>query len=227
MSDENPVNPISPVILALCLIAVAVELVLSAGHYRIMGGAEGIGWRLAALQDYGFAPGVLDWIVTRGDVSFGLLKRFVTYAFVQPDFTSALFGIALLLALGKFVGDVFHPAAVVILFVLTTAGGAVVYALLTTTEFPLLGLFPPVYGLIGAYTYVVWLTLGRTGQNQLAAFRLIGFLLGLQLMFGLIFGGGQSWIAELAAFVIGFAASTVLAPGGWTALLHRMRARGQ
>ena len=225
MSLESPVNPIPPVIMVLCLIAVAVELVLSAGASGIVGGAGAIGWRLNALQDYAFAPAVLDLMLTRGDFGFDLVKRFVTYPFVQGSFTNALFGAALLLALGKFVGDVFGTLATLAVFVLTAIGGAVVYGLLASVNAPLFGLFPPVYGLIGAYTYVIWLQLGRTGQNQLNAFRLIGFLLGLQLVFGLLFGAGQTWIAEIAAFVIGFGASTVLAPGGWAALRARLRAR--
>jgi membrane associated rhomboid family serine protease len=50
-------------------------------------------------------------------------------------------------------------------------------------------------------------------------------LLALQLGFGLIFGAGQSWIAELSGFVAGFVLAVPLAPGGWTMLLARMRQR--
>ena len=225
MSNENPVNPIPPVVLALCLIAVGVELVLSAGAAGLAGGRQAIGWRLAAIQDYAFAPAVLDWIMTRGDYGFDLLKRFLTYPFVHVSFTSALFGAALLLALGKFVGDIFGNISTLLLFVVTSAGGALVYGVLATGAAPLTGLYPPVYGLIGAYTYVVWVRMGQMGENQLNAFRLIGVLLGLQLVFGLIFGAGQTWIAELAGFAIGIAASIVLVPGGWRDLRAKLRAR--
>ena len=36
---------------------------------------------------------VMEWMLTRGDYSFEILKRFVTYPFVQLSFTGALFGI--------------------------------------------------------------------------------------------------------------------------------------
>lgn len=225
MQDENPVNPISPVIIVLCLIAVGVELVISLGQAGLAGGAQAVGWRLAALQDYSFSPAVLDWIITRNDFSPDLLKRFITYPFIHGTFTQALFGGVLLLALGKFVGDTFGPWATMAIIFITAVGGAIIFALVASGTTPLYGLFPPVYGLIGAYSYAIWLHLGRTGQNQMAAFRLIGFLLGIQLVFGLIFGADLTWVAELAGFAIGFAVSTVLAPGGWTALLHRMRQR--
>jgi len=225
MENESPVNPIPALIIVLCLIATGIELTFSAAEAGLIGGQRGIGWRVAAIQDYAFSPAVWDWMVTRSDYDLDLLKRFVTYPFFHGSFTSALFGIALLLALGKFVAEVFGEMQTFALFLLTTVLGALIFALLIDGQQPLYGMFPPVYGLIGAYTYVIWLRLGQTGQNQLAAFRLIGILLGLQLVFGLLFGGAPTWVAEIAAFVVGFGASTLLAPGGWAALVARLRQR--
>lgn len=184
-----------------------------------------IGWRSAAIQEFAFAPSVLDWIIARGDFGFDVTKRFVTYAFVHDSFTSALFGSALLLALGKFVGDAIGNLPVLLLFVVTSIGGAVVFGALATANYPLTGLYPPVFGLIGAYTYVIWVRMGQMGENQLNAFRLIGVLLGLQLVFGLLFGATQSWIAEIAGFAIGFAISPILVPGGLADLRRKMRQR--
>ncbi|MCF7699407.1 rhomboid family intramembrane serine protease [Loktanella sp. M215] len=222
---ESPFNAIPPVVLILVVAVMAIELTLSAGATGLVGGPGAIGWRLAALQDYAFSPAVLDYVWSGSDRSPDLLMRFVTYAFVHGSFTDALFGAALLLALGKFVGDVFAPVATVAVFVLGTVAGALAFGLFVGGTMPLFGVWPAVYGLIGAFTYILWLRLGAAGQNQVAAFRLIGFLLGLQLVFGLLFGSSPIWIAELAGFAVGFAASTVLAPGGWSALLVRLRQR--
>ena len=167
-------------------------------------------------------PGVID-VMQGGRFDFEVIRRFVTYAFVHDGMTHMLFAGALMLALGKFVGDVFSMMNTLLLFVISVTFGALIYGTLAPGNYPLLGLYPAVYGFIGAYTYIVWLSLGAMGQNQIQAFRLIGFLLGLQLLFGLIFGSSPTWIAELAAFFIGFAVSTVLAPGGWASLLRRLR----
>jgi len=223
---EPPVNPIAPVIILLVLAMVLVEGALSLAEAGIVGGRTGIGWRIGALQDYGISPLVLDVMVTRSDYSFDLLRRFVTYPFVHGDFTHALFCMALLLALGKFVGDTFGSLKTLAVFVGSAVFGGLVFCLLARDSSALFGGYPPVFGLIGAYTYILWLTLGTAGKNQLAAFRLIGFLLALQLVFGLLFGSGQSWIAELAGFVFGFGLATLLVPGGWAALLGRLRQRG-
>lgn len=220
--NERAVNDLPVAIVGLCLIALAVELMLTAATAGLLGGAGGVGWRLQFVQEYSFVPGVID-VVKRGDFDFEVIRRFITYAFVHDGMTHMLFAGALLLALGKFVGDVFSMMNTILLFLITNVFGALIYGTFVSSNYPLLGLYPAVYGFIGAYTYIVWLSLGAMGKNQIQAFRLIGILLGLQLLFGLIFGSRPTWIAELAAFFMGFAASTILAPGGWATLLRRLR----
>lgn len=223
---EPPVNPIPPVIILLVLAMALVEGTLSLAEAGIVGGRTGIGWRIAAIQDYAVSPLVLDVIMTRSDYAFDLTRRFVTYPFVHGNFTHALFCMALLLALGKFVGDAIGSVKTLAVFIGSAIFGALVFSLLAHDTSSVFGGYPPVFGLIGAYTYLLWLRLGQTGGNQLAAFRLIGFLLALQLVFGLLFGSSQTWIAELAGFAFGFGIATILVPGGWAALLARMRQRG-
>ncbi|WP_281984607.1 rhomboid family intramembrane serine protease [Thalassorhabdomicrobium marinisediminis] len=222
---ENPFNAIPPVPLALVLVIAGIELVFSAAGAGFIGGAGGIGWRSAAFQDYAFAPAVMTEIFERGRSSFDLWKRFVSYAFVHINFTHTLWAGVLLLALGKFVGEIFRPVAFALLFFLSTILGAAIYGLLSWQNAPLLGAYPGVYGLIGAYTYLMWLTLERMGENQLKAFQLIGILLGLMLVYSMIFGSTPTWIAEVAGFVVGLFAAPLLAPGGWTAFVNRMRKR--
>jgi len=225
MSSEMPVNPLPPVVIALFAVIVLVEAVFSLAAQGLIGGAQGVGWRINAVQDYAFSPAVWEQVVSRGDWSFDVIKRFVTYPFIHANFSHALFGAALLLALGKFVGDVFHPLAVLALFVLSSIAGAVVFGVLVTENLPLIGVYPAVYGLIGAFTYLMWLRLGQMGQNQYRAFMLIGFLMGIQLLFGLLFGGDKSWIADVAGFVAGLLLSPLVAPGGAAAFLRRVRQR--
>ena len=225
MNNPYPVNPIPPVIIGLCVIIVAVELALSLAHAGMIGGQQGIGWRNAAIQDYGFAPSVWDQIIEQRDYSFNILKRFVTYPFVHGSTTQAIFGVVILLALGKFVGEVFHPVGVLAVFFLSAITGAAVYGATVGPNIGLVGVYPPDYGLIGAYTYLQWLRLGRMGENQLRAFRMIGFLMALQLAFAMFPGGSPTWIADISGFVTGFALSMLLAPGGWAAFVRRMRNR--
>ena len=222
---ETPVNPIPPVIVLLVLAVVLVEAAFSLASAGIVGGARGIGWRNTGIADYAFSPTVLSIMYEQGNYAPEITRRFVTYPFIHSSFTQALFGGALLLALGKFVGDIFRAIPVLIIFFGSTIAGAAAFGLTAPAGSPLISVFTPVYGLIGAYTYIIWLHLGQTGANQLQAFRMIGFLLCIQLVFGAIFGAGQMWIAEIAGFVAGFALSVIVAPGGWSNLLRKLRTR--
>jgi membrane associated rhomboid family serine protease len=67
------------------------------------------------------------------------------------------------------------------------------------------------------------LQLGQVGAQQWRAFTLIGILLGLQLVFGVLFGGGPMWIAEVAGFVVGFFLTFLLVPGGLRRLREKLR----
>lgn len=223
MDQEPAVNPIPAVVMAICLIVIAVELVLTAAGAGLIGGPAGIGWRLNVMQDYGFSPAVWDRVWNIGDWDPDLLKRFITYGFVHSDFIGTCFAAALILALGKFVGDVMRPIPVLIVYFGSMIVGAVVFGIVLSGTAPLIGAFPAIYGLIGAYTYLLWAIIGAQGGNQLQAFRLIGFLLGLQLLFAALFGTTPIWIAELAAFVTGFALAIVCAPGGWLSLVAKLR----
>ncbi|MBW7921520.1 MAG: rhomboid family intramembrane serine protease [Rubellimicrobium sp.] len=229
--SASPFNAISPVVLALAAVMTVIELGFMLGASGVIGGRAGIGWRMAAIQDWGFSPLVWDQVVTWGNTAPRLLARFVTYAFVHGSFTHALFAVAMLLALGKFVGDVFRPWAVLAVFLGGVLTGAVVFALVMPPQRYLFGAYPGVYALIGAFTWILWAGLGARGLNRLAAFRLIGFLLVLQLAFAaigpLIGGSGVDlgFIAELASFAMGFALSVVVSPGGFRALQARLRSR--
>ena len=180
--DEPAVNPIPPVVIVLCLIVVLVEFALSAAAAGMIGGPQGIGWRVAAMQDYGYSPLVMDRVLSVGDYSFDLLKRFVTYGFVHVSFTHALFAAALLLALGKFVGDVFRTSAVLIVTIGSLIIGALLLiALMLQCNAPLIGGFiPGVYGLDWCVHLSALVEAGRdwTAPSQVRAFSLIGFLIG-------------------------------------------------
>lgn len=223
--SEKPINDLSPVVIGLALLIIGAESVFQLANAGLLGGPRGIGWRMEGIGMFGFSPAVLERVLVQQDFAPDILWRFVTYPFINGDLLQAAFCAALTLALGKFTTEYFGGLKVLAIYFITAIVGAVVYGLILEGTVPLLGGFTPVYGLIGAYTYVLWLRLGQAGENQLRAFQLIGFLLALQLGFGLIFGGGSAWIAELSGFAAGFGLAIPFAPGGWAQLLARLRER--
>jgi membrane associated rhomboid family serine protease len=223
--NESPFNALPPVVVALALPILAVELVLGAGARGIVGGPQAVGWRLDALRDYAFFGPVLEAMIDTGRYPPAEVARFVTYPFVHYGFTHLLMVMVFLLALGKMVGEVFSGAAVLAIFFASAIVGALAFTVLTSDPAPLAGGYPAVYGLIGAYTFILWVRLGQQGAPQERAFALIGLLLFVQLVFGLLFGGGQQWVAEVAGFLTGFALSFVVSPGGWARAVARLRTR--
>ncbi|CUH63022.1 Rhomboid family protein [Thalassovita autumnalis] len=224
-ADNNPVNPLPPVIVALFLFILGIEVLFNLGARGILGGPEAVGWRLAALQKYAFSDEIFEWMRATGQYPFEHMVRFVTYGFVHLSFVHALFGCVILLALGKMAGEVYNQFALLLFFVMGAANGALIYGLVLDVDTPLIGAYPGAYAMIGAYTYLLWLRLGMLGEQQIRAFSLIGFLLGIQLLFGALFGGTPDWLADVAGFVTGLVLAVFLIPGGLRRLRDRLRTR--
>ena len=226
MSDDpniSPVNSLPPAVVALVLVIMGIEAAFSLGMRGILGGPEAIGWRLEAFQSYAFSSKIFWWMVETGQWPAEHMIRFLAYIFVHGAFTHALFVCVFVLAMGKMVGEVMGDLVMVIIFMASAVGGAVGYAVLINGAVPLIGGFPAVYGLIGAFTYILWRQLSLVGAQQSRAFSLIAFLMGVQLLFGLLFGGAQDWVADLCGFATGFGLSFFLAPGGWARIRSNIR----
>lgn len=224
-ADEPPFNPLPPVVVALALILAGVEIIFQAGSSGFVGGPQAIGWRLVALQDYAFFGPIWDQMLAKSYFPSEHMIRFVTYPFLHGSFTHAAFAVVIILAIGKVVGEVFSALSFIAIFMMASIVGALIYALVTDAQAPLFGAYPGAYGLIGAFTFLRWVNLAAVGAESLRAFTLIGFLMLFQLVFGLIFGGGLDWIADLSGFFAGFGLSFLVSPGGWGRVLDKMRQR--
>ncbi len=225
MSDNNisAVNPLPPVVAALFLIIIGIEAAFSLGARGIVGGPQAVGWRLEAVESYAYSSDIFWWMWETGRWPMQHLIRFVSYPFVHLSFTQALFVGVFVLAMGKMVAEVFGAIAMLVIYILSGIGGALAYTLLTSDSYPLVGGFPPVYGLIGGFTWLLWRSLSRVGANQSRAFTLIAFLMGIQLLFALLFGARSDWVADLAGFACGFGLSFFVSPGGWARMRRRIR----
>lgn len=225
--DPNapPVNPLPPIVWALATPIILLELAFSAGTRGFVGGPNAVGWRLSAIEDYGFFGPLFDRMLATGDMGGGALLRMFSYVFVNYSFTQTIFVIVFLLALGNMVGRIFSAPAVLVIFFGSAFAGAAVYGLVLDDMRPLVGGYPAVYGLIGAYTFLLWIKFGVEGSSQYQAFTLIAFLMGIQLIFTLLFGGTNDWVADIAGFVAGFALSFIVSPGGWSRVRARIKHR--
>ena len=226
--DHNapPLNPLPLIVWVLALPLIAMEVVLSLGAAGVVGGPQAIGWRLQAVERFGLFPELLKYQWDTGGHPMAELHRLVSYVLVHGSFTHALFAVVMLLALGKMVGEVFRWWGVLAVFLGSAAVGGAAYGLLVPgLRTQLIGAYPAVYGLIGAFTFLIWTRLALVGANRLRAFSLIGVLLAVQLVFGLLFGGGWDWVADIAGFATGFLLSFVVSPGGFRRVVEMIRQR--
>ena len=226
--DHNaaPLNPVPWVVWLLALPMIAMEVVLSLGSAGVVGGPQAVGWRIQAVERFGLFPELLQHQWQTGGYPPGELHRLVSYVVVHGSFTHALFAVVMVLALGNMVAGVFRWWGVLVVFLGSTVVGGAAYGLLVPgLRTQLIGAYPGIYGLIGAFTFLIWTKLALVGANRLRAFSLIGVLLAVQLVFGLLFGGGWDWVAEVTGFATGFLLSFVVSPGGFRRVVQMMRQR--
>lgn len=223
--NASPFLEIPRTVVALAVVIAGIEGMFSLAQAGYLGGAGGIGWRISAIRDFGFSGEVLDWMISTGQFSVEHLRRFVTYPFLHVSFTHMLFTVVFILAIGKAISGAFGGWRMLVVFFGASIFGALVYGLMFEFTAPLIGAYPGVYGLIGAFTFLLWVRARALGEAPVRAFALIGILLGIQLLFAALFGSSGDWTADLAGFIAGFGMSFLLVPGGWARLRDALRRR--
>ncbi len=204
---------------------VAMEVVVSAGTLGIAGGPGGIGWRQEALQRFALSPEMLDQMLATGRWTGDYRDALFQLWFHPRQFHPCASGGGLHPCDGQICSEVFRAWAVLVVFLVPVVAGGIAYSLVPGAKMALFGAYPGAYGLIGAFTFIIWARLGAENANRARAFTLIAFLLGVQLLFGVIFGGSPDWVADLAGFASGFGLSFFVGPGGPAHLLRAIRQR--
>ena len=222
---HSPFNALPPVVVALAVVLGGIELLFQLASAGLIGGQDGVGWRIGAMQSYAVLDTVWEWMRANQSFPREHLVRFVTYPFLHGGLTHAAFVVVFILAIGKMVAEVFSTLAVLLIFWLSAVVGGLAFVVLTDTPYPLIGGYPAVYGLIGAFSFIRWVNLGAMGENQMRAFGLIGMLLAIQLLFAAIYGNYGDVVADLSGFATGFLMSFLVSPGGGHRLLNRLRQR--
>lgn len=224
--NASPLNPLPGVVWLLLVAVLGVEAVLSAAGHGLIGGPEGLGWRVRAIERFAFSSAIQQWMIDNMRAPPMYLVRYLTFGFVHGNPMHAVFGAVLLAALGKMVAERFGALrfAVLVLGVPVLAAG--LFGLVTAQDRLgfLFGALPMAFALVGAVTWLRWRDAEGDRAKQRRAFALIGVLIAARLAFALLVETGPAWIAELAAFALGFAASALfLGPGSWQRLRTRIR----
>lgn len=216
--------PLPPLVWALLLALGAVELTFWAGAQGLVGGAQAPGWRLLAVERFGFAAPVQHWMVATRQAPPEHLLRYLSYPLIHAGPAHAALSAVLLAALGTFTARHHGQGALALLLMLPGALGAAAFGALTDGPGWLLGATPTVLALVGAWTLAQW----RKASNpraRLAALGLIGSFILARLALGLLVETAATWIAELTAFAAGLILAAALTPGTLRRALARLRLR--
>lgn len=227
LADHNasPLNPLPWAVWLLILVLAAIEVVLSAANWGLIGGARGVGWRIAAVQDYAFSSALQDWMLETWRFPPATLARYLTYPFVHGAPMHALLSVVMLAALGKMLVPRLGTLRFLVLSLVVPVLAAMVFGLAVGQDRLgwLFGAMPMAFALVGAFTWARWHEATDSAARR-RAFSLIGMLLGARLAFGLLAESGPSWVADVSAFAIGFVLTALfLGPGSWARTRERIR----
>ncbi|MEM9049493.1 MAG: rhomboid family intramembrane serine protease [Pseudomonadota bacterium] len=192
-----------PVPLSLWLLVGAMgvaEGVLSLADRDIIGTPI---WRYAALNYGAFWDVIFDGQVDPVWPYQGL-AMFATHAFLHGDLMHYLLNNVILLAVGKLIAGIIGPFRMILLFLITAIGGALVYGLIAQTGHPMVGASGAVFGFIGFWKQVEFRVRLRRGMSLRPIGSMILALAIANVVVFFLLQGRMAWEAHLGGFVAGW-----------------------
>lgn len=215
MEHARPAPIVTPLPWAVWLLTLGVagvELVLWAGAHGLVNWAGSAGWRAQALVLFGISPELQGWMWDTGRYPPEGLWRYLVYGFFHLGPMQAALVVVITAALGKACADRLGSLKVLILLVLAQAAGGMAFGLVADPGAWLIGGYPMIFALAGAYAAL-------TGTRQ--ALFMVAVLVVARLALTAMAGGGMDWLADLTALSMG----TALAKGLDGPILARLRRR--
>lgn len=191
-------------LIALC---VAVELTLMAADAGLIGTTR---WRGLAYQYGAFWPGLLsDW---RPNYAAQPATMFVSHAFLHGDFWHLAGNMATLFVLGVQLREWTSPGGFLVVYAGAAFGGALCFALLNQSPFPMVGASGALFGLAGALVTWEALERRRAGDRMWPMIRIVLILVALNVGMFIWLEGVLAWEAHLGGFLAGALVAGLMKP---------------
>ena len=147
-------------------------------------------------------------------VPFQFWTSFITHAFLHGGMLHLLMNTGIFLALGSLLAKGLGSLRFLVLFVVSAIGGALLFALISDPQGPLVGASGALFGFIGALKRWEWRWIASTGASSQRFWGTILGLAGINVVLYLTFQGAEiAWEAHLGGFIAGWLMAPVLAPG--------------
>lgn len=196
----------------MALIFIAFELAFQMGDAGVL---FGDGLRLEVYRVGAFWDLYFEGWRDGQPVPVEFWTSFVTHGLLHGSMVHLVMNGVIFLSLGGMLANVLGTARFLLLFALTAAAGALVFALIADTRGPLVGASGAIFGFFGILKAWECRYLLQHGGSWR---RFWGTILGLVainvVLFYFLPGGGQlAWEAHLGGFIAGFALGPVLGRG--------------
>lgn len=194
----EPYTPLPRVLLVLAGGIALVEAVLSLADIGVIGdpSLRGNAYRYGAFWVallHGYTP------LYAGQP----VAMFLTHSVLHGNFLHMVMNMTILLALGRFVGDRYGPAAIWQLFLAGAVGGGAAFGLLSTTPFPMVGASGAVFAFLAAWIVWDWVRHRAAGVSVGPVLRRVAALAGINVILWIGLSGGLAWEAHLGGFLAG------------------------
>jgi len=202
---ERPGPWLSPVLLVLIVLCCAIELVLTAADWGLIGSLR---WRGLAYQNGAFWAGLLfNW---RPNYDAQPWLMFVTYAFLHSGFWHLAGNMLTLFFLGSIVEERVGQRGLLTLYAVSAIGGAAAFAVLTSSPQPMVGASGALFGLAGAWQYWEWIDCRHGGLSRWPVWRTVLGLVVLNVVLWVWMEGLLAWETHLGGFLAGWVGAAAL-----------------
>lgn len=197
----------APVVLVFFVIACAVEMLLQASDFGLIGTTR---WRSLAYQNGAFWVGLLDnW---RPNYPTQPWLMFVTYQGLHAGFAHLAGNMLVLLIIGHIVVQRVGQLWFATIYIVSGIGGALAFALLSDSAQPMVGASGALFGLVGAWKWQDWFFNSQKGFSRRSLIVDVFGLILLNILLWVVQNGQLAWETHLGGFLTGWLVATLVIP---------------
>jgi len=141
------------------------------------------------------------------------VTMFVSHAFLHGGLGHMVMNLAILLGLGKFVGERYGAGAILPVFLVSAVAGGAAFGLLASGTYPMVGASGAVFGFLGVWTVWDWRRHRAAGAPARPVVMRVAGLVLINLLLFIGLQGMLAWEAHLGGFLAGLAAGCLLEHG--------------
>lgn len=198
-------TPLPRSLLALFFLIAAIELVLTAADAGYLADPS---LRMRVLRSGAFWASLLHGAQPLYPAQ--PVTMFVSHALLHGGFLHMAMNMAILLALGRFVGDRYGAGAILPIFFVGAVAGGAAFGLLSHSPAPMVGASGAVFAFLGVWTVWDFRRHRAAGVSASPVWRRVAVLVGINVVMYVGLGGMLAWEAHLGGFLAGLVYGVVL-----------------